>query len=318
MASLKTSLGSTPAALVLVCLALVAEGAHAADPTIPECLAASEGSRLQRRQHKLRAARTQLLICSASSCPADIQNECALRMAEANTALPTIVFDVKDPGGRDLLDVRVAMDGEFLAEGLDGSALPVDSGAHEFTFEAPGQLPLKKGFVVREGEKNRYERITLIPTEPAPSEVREPPPLMPTQQSLPAAVVPKTSGSNPEHAGARDGSGARRVWSLGLIGAGVVGLGVGAGFGLQAMSKHGEANKACPGQTCSDQNGVNLWNQAVTAGTVSTVGFIVGAVAMTGGVLLWTTDRSSANKARVSGRTQVGLGLGSVQLRGSW
>ena len=46
------------------------------------------------------------------------------------------------------------------------------------------------------------------------------------------------------------------------------------------MSKHDSANTACPAQQCPDKNGVDFWSQAVSAGNVSTVGFVVGTVGL--------------------------------------
>ena len=68
------------------------------------------------------------------------------------------------------------MDGQPIAERLEGTALSIDPGAHTFTFETAGQANIEKQFVVHEGEKDRRERIvfgapmvTAAPTpRPAP------------------------------------------------------------------------------------------------------------------------------------------------------
>jgi len=91
------------------------------------------------------------------------------------------------------------------------------------------------------------------------------------------------------------------------------GIGVGAGFGLAAMSRHDDAQKVCP-HACADQHGVDLWNSAHTAGTISTVAFIAGGVALAGGAVLWLTGRNETGAPP----TQVTLGPGTLGLRGSW
>jgi hypothetical protein len=138
--------------------------ARAADPTTGECLTATESSLNLRNAHKLRDARSKLLICSASSCPADIRTECVRRMAEVNAAIPGIVFDAKDAAGNDLVAVTVTMDGHTLTERLEGTAISIDPGPHKFAFATTGQPRVEKQFVIREGEKNRRERILFGPT----------------------------------------------------------------------------------------------------------------------------------------------------------
>src|SRR5882724_3225978 len=64
--------------------------ARAADPTIAECLAASDASLKLGTDHKLQAERAQLLVCSASSCPSDIRKECLSRVEEVNAAIPSL------------------------------------------------------------------------------------------------------------------------------------------------------------------------------------------------------------------------------------
>ena len=110
---------------------LLAEGvAHAADPTKAECLAASSASLQSAADHKLRLERSQLFVCASTTCPAVVRKECLSRIDEVSAQIPTIVFEVKDGGGNELSAVKVTMDGEVVAEHLDGSALPLDPGNH--------------------------------------------------------------------------------------------------------------------------------------------------------------------------------------------
>ncbi len=134
----------------------------AARPKTVECLDASEGSLTLGDVHKLRAERSLLLVCAAVGCPTDIRKECAARVAEVSDQIPTIIFAAKDASGGDLSAVKVTMDGELLAERLDGTALATDPGEHRFRFEMAGQPPLEKKLVMHEGEKDRREVIVLI------------------------------------------------------------------------------------------------------------------------------------------------------------
>ena len=53
------------------------------------------------------------------------------------------------------------MDGEPLADRLEGTAVSVDPGEHTFTFEAPGYAVATKRLMILEGQKDRREAVTL-------------------------------------------------------------------------------------------------------------------------------------------------------------
>ncbi len=299
-----------PQIILATCLSWVAVGArpvHAADPTTGECLSANEASLNARSQHKLRDARANLLKCAAPSCPADVRDECTRGVNEINAALPTIVFEAKDASGADLVAVKVTMDGELLSDHLDGTALVVDPGAHTFSFEAPGQPKVQKQLVVQEGEKDRHERVVLgtaaatTPVGPATGDSTAPGAML--------ASSPSGAAGGPPF-----GLGGQRIGALVAAGVGVVGLGLGIGFGLDSRSKHDSAMQVCPDPKCpAGSNGADLWNQAISAGNISTAAFIVGAVGLAGGAALWFTGKPES-----SGGTTVGLGPGTLQMRGSW
>lgn len=276
--------------------------AAAADPTMADCLAASDGSIALRNEHKLRAARQQLLVCAAASCPADIRVECSRHVDEVNAAIPTIVFEAKDQSGNDVSAVKVTMDGQPLAERLEGTAISLDPGEHSFTFQAFGQPTIEKQFVILEGQKGRRETVSFGTGAPAAAGG---PPASPEAQPGAVSAVPAERSPQGD---------AQRISGLVVAGIGVAGLGIGALFGVQAMSKRDDAIHACPNQ-CASQDGVNLWHDAKTAGNVSTAAFVIGGVALAGGAALWfTAPRSSSQKASL----QVGLGPGAVQVKGGF
>ena len=276
--------------------------ASAADPTIAECLTANDKSISLRNEHKLLAARKELLVCAASTCPAEVRKECMRRIDLVNTSLPTVVLEAKDGAGNDLSAVKVTMDGDVLVEKLDGSSISLDPGAHTFTFEVAGQPPLTKQLVIREGQKDRREVL---------------------QFGAPAAATPATgpvakAGPNPAIETSVDrvsssAGGTQRIVALVAAGVGVAGVGVGTIFGLQAMSKHSDASAKCPG-ACSDQAGVELWNDARSSGNISTIAFAVGGVGLVTGAILWFTAKTPSHTTAL----QADIGPGSVQIRGSW
>jgi hypothetical protein len=280
---------------VALSLLLSAADALAGDPTTVDCLSASEKSISLRTDHHLRSARAQLLVCASSNCPADIRKECTRRVDDVNTAIPTIVFGAKGPTGSDLTLVKVTMDGEVITEKLEGTAVSLDPGEHTFTFEAAGLPVLTKKILVREGEKERREMVQLggAGAVAAPT---------------PASVAPVAPAAEPA---ASKGLGTQKTVALVVAGVGVAGVAVGGIFGGLSMSKHGEAQTACPNAGCPTQAGVDLWNSARTDGNISTIAFIAGGVLVAGGAVLWFTAKKPAAPT-------VGLGPGSLTLREVW
>jgi len=283
-------------------LLLAGGGARAAAPTTAECLAASDASLKFDSEHKLRAERSQLLVCAAPQCPAEIRKECVSRVDEVNAEIPTLILQAKDASGADLTAVKVAMDGEVLADRLEGTALSVDPGEHTFTFEIAGQSPLSKTLLIQQSQKDRREVVTFGPPT-APGTV-------PAMAHVPAAGAP--TAASPAEGGHALASAKILALAAGVIG--VAGLGVGTAFGLSAMSKRNDAQSVCP-NLCADQSGVNKWSDAASAGNISTIGFVGGGAAVAGAVVLWLTAPSGSSAGPTA---QVGFGPGALRLRGTW
>jgi hypothetical protein len=273
--------------------------ARAGDPTTLDCLTANESALTLRNQHALRAARAQLLMCSAASCPADVRNECIRRVGEVNEAMPTIVLEAKDASGHSLIAVTVKMDDELLAPRLEGTALSIDPGPHTFTFAVAGQAPIEKPLLILEGEKDRRERVVF-------ESVGKPEPAR-TLDASDLAASPLTGGG-PSRLGVQ------RTVGLALASAGVVALGVGATYALVAISRRDTASAACPDR-CTDPSGVDLWNRARSAGDVATIAFVAGGAAVVGGVAVWLLARP---RAEPPPRAQLGFGPHSVGVLGQW
>jgi hypothetical protein len=279
-------------------LLLMPRPADAADPTTADCLQANNSSVALRNDNKLRAARDQLLVCAAKSCPADIRKECLRLVDEVNVSMPTIIFEAKDAAsGADISAVTVSMDGQPLVERLEGTAVVIDPGSHTFRFETAGQPPVEKPFVIHQGEKGRLERIAFGEAPPPP------PPQLKVEELPPPLPTPSETGL-----------GTQKILAIVAGGVGVAGVGLGSVFGFVAISKKNDAQKACPDQ-CIDQSGVTKWSDAKTAAQVADVAFIVGGVALAGGAVLWFTAKHESRDAR---GVAAGIGPGSLQLKGIW
>jgi hypothetical protein len=142
-------------------LVVPAGGMARADSPTAICIDAHERALELRHRSRLSASREHWLMCAAEACPDDIRNECARGVTEINAAMPTILFEARDASNNDLSEVAVTMDGRPLLSRLEGTAIVVDPGEHEFEFRSPNLPSAHTRLVIREGEKGRRERVNL-------------------------------------------------------------------------------------------------------------------------------------------------------------
>jgi hypothetical protein len=281
---------------VLAAAVAMASGARADDTDA--CISASEIAVAMHKTDKLIDERTSLSICAASTCPDAVSSSCQRRLALVQQAIPSVIFFAKDGSGHDLAAVKVTIDRAPYADHLDGSAIVLDPGEHEFRFEVEGQPPVVERLVLHSNEQNRREIVTIGAASASPS-----PLATPTETGVPTANA-STSGGQTERA-------------IGLVvgGVGALGLIAGAIAGALAISAHSAYEKDCgsnvgaPAGFCNAA-GVRGESDAATKGTVATVAFIAGGVALaTGaGLFLFAPKGSSAPR--------VGLGPGNLWLQG--
>ena len=271
---------------------LVASSAMAAPPmSKQECAAANEGAQDLRRAGKLREARTQLALCTATSCPGPIRDDCAQRLKEVEAALPTVILEAKDAGGHDLSAVHVTMDGGPLLDKLEGTPVVLDPGEHRFVFEAEGFRSAEETVVLRERERDRPIRVVLQS------------PARPRQEG------PATAPAEENHT--------QSALGLSLGAAGVVGLIVGTVFGFIAKSTYDNAvQNQCGGDPtgCTAQ-GAQDGRTAHSQAMVSTAAFIGGGALLAGGALLFFTAPKSGDVSVSPAAASGGAGLA---VRGRW
>jgi hypothetical protein len=282
-------------------LLLLAPAIAHAEPNKDQCIDANTRAQDLRRAEKLIEAREALRLCAAVSCPKVVREDCTNRLDDLDAILPSITFEAKDGAGRDLSAVTVTIDDKPFVDRLDGSAVELDPGEHTFNFEAAGLPPTALKLVIHEADRGRRESVTIGPP-PARPEAR--------QEEQRALRPPPTAQAKPR-------LGTQRIVALTAGGVGVGGVVLGSIFGAIAMSKKSDAQKACP-NACADQNGVNAWSSAKSAGNVSTVAFIVGGVGLAGGAVLWFTAKPEKVEGTDAKGVRVGIGPGSIQLKGTW
>jgi len=217
----------------------------------------------------------------------------------------------------DIAGLEISRGGAPVSRPLWNIPVPVDPGEHVIEARAPGYKAFSQA--IRVGDQGAIAAVRVPPLESDGSAVAPAEP--PAQTSTPSAPVAdgtvNTTVDTPLEAAADDGSG-RRTLALVVGGVGVVGLGVGAFFGLRAMSKNSDAEDLCDGSHCFAE-AEDLTDQAKNAALISNIGFGVGAAALIGGaVLYFTAPKAETTTARWQVTPVAGTRGGSLLLRGAF
>jgi hypothetical protein len=203
-----------------------------------------------------------------------VRQDCAQRLEELTHAIPTLVLEAKDAAGNDLGSVRVTMDGKAFADRLDGNAVSVDPGEHQFTFQADGYESLDKTVVVRIAEKDRVVRVVLNRAGAGAASASASGP--PARRAAVSATATASASPPPSTETPSRGMPGTAWVSFGV---GAAGLVVGAIFtGLWASAKSsGDAACGTPG-TCTTST-ANHWESMQRNDSIGLgVGFGVAAV----------------------------------------
>lgn len=121
------------------------------------------------------------------------------------------------------------------------------------------------------------------------------------------------SATQPDPAG-QEGAGldGQRIAAIVAGGVGVVAIGLGVGFGLHSIAKGNDRDRLCPASEqalgCSPE-AKRAADAAITAGNLSTVGWVIGGVGLASAVVLWLTATE-----RSSSEASVSLGPGTLQV----
>lgn len=274
-----------------VAAAILFAASPAGATTKQECATAYEQTQALRGEGSLSAAREQALICSRDDCPRVIKVDCATWLGEIERSLPTVVFVVRDERGEEIADVRVTDGGKPLRDKLDGKAVPLDPGAHVLRFERESAAPIERKVMVHEGDKLLRVEASFAPAEtPADG---EPPP--------PPASAPRKGAP---------------VGAYVLGGAGFLGLGVAATFGILALRDRADLRETCAPR-CAQGEVDAIRTKLLVADITGGVGIAAIGVAT---VLLLTAPSGKEPKKDAAPRLEVGPTVGGafVGVRGAF
>ena len=205
-------------------------------------------------------------------------------------------------GDDDSAHLEIRRDGVAVQDAELGSPIPVDPGEHVIEAVAPGKQPWSSKVQVTDAAKVAVDipKLQANGEQPEAAATAAKPVVTTTPENAPPALD-KPTGS------------AQRTTGLVFGGIGVVGIGLGAFFGLQASSKWSDAKSKCTDYPygCGAE-GTDLRASAHSQGTVSTVAFVAGSALLATGVVLYLTAPSKKESVALS------FGPGSAFVQGSF
>jgi hypothetical protein len=213
-------------------------------------------------------------------------------VAAIEPSLSRVTINVPPAAAKDALEIR--FDDTIVGRAAWGVAMPADPGTHQVRVSAPGTKTWQTTIEV--GAKNDSKQVIVPVLEDA-------------------KAAPTAGGRFDGELSTTASSSKTAAYVIG--GLGIVSLGVGAVFGVQAISKSKEAKDACT-STCAASD-VDTMNQAKTAAWISNVGVGLGLVGI--GVGAYLLFKPSSAEQRV-GSTEVvplvGANGGGVLVQQSW
>jgi hypothetical protein len=209
---------------------------------------------------------TQIADQAAAAKLPDREKVARGRAESLRLRLPHMIVVVpKDVASTPGLEIKA--DGRVLGAAMFGTSLPVDAGAHTVAVSAPGRRTW-------ETTAQASESATMTVTIP---QLQEEPVVGPIATGT-GQPVPASPGWSGRHTG-----------GVVVAGLGLVGIGIGAVFGMDATGKHADSKAACPSRTGCSARAIELEDQAKGSATGSTVAMIAGGAALAGGAVLFLT-----------------------------
>jgi hypothetical protein len=262
-----------------------------------ECAQAFNQGQKLLKSGRLVAARQRFVACSQQTCPRVLNEDCVKSIEQIEQRAPTVIFEAHNSRGADVADVKVSEKDVVLTERLDGQAMTLDPGVHDFHFDHQGQR-VDQQIVLREGDKLRH--VPLVFDRVPPPASSAPPPV-----SASASAPPPDASSE-------------RSLTPGVIVLGSVGL-VASVLGLYLDVK-GRSDLSTLRSTCApgcDPASLDSVKSKLRGGDIS---LAIGLAALGGATLVYflgqpdhpSTDTTAAQTRPALGLTPVAGGaLGS-------
>jgi hypothetical protein len=279
-----------PLPLIAFLVSLIAFEARA-DET-ETCIRGAEQGYQLKRENKLVAAKQLLQNCAGATCPSALAPSCVEWLAEVEAALPSVVIDARDTTGANVQNLAVFVDGKPIASQLDGTAIAIDPGPHQFRFELGG-VAQTQNVLILAGEKNRKIAVAFAgqgPDGPVADRAKKP------RFSRAPAIVALVLGG--------------------------ISFDVAAVTGIIALVQKAELDDVCPTRQTCPASAADTVELARSSSIASTVALPLAGVGLGLGVLLWALSNPPAPSESVARSSPVSVeamfGFGSAGIRGSF
>jgi hypothetical protein len=184
--------------------------------------------------------------------------------------------------------VVIKRNDEMIDAATFGSRLPIDPGDYVVTAEAAGHITFRTSALVKPDGAD--VKIDIPPLTLEPKEVSETlPPLKLTPAPPPLPQEPPKTSST------------RRTVGFVTGGAGLAALGVGAAFGVMALSSYAKADDACPTHVDCPQQVAVRHDRAVTQAWVANIGMGAGIASLAASSYLLFLAPSKAKTGSAEG-----------------
>jgi hypothetical protein len=231
-------------------------------------------------------------VASAHAAYASLLDDAAAAGDDRRAAIARAMLEALEPriprlaihleAGVDPLSIEIWLDGELLDPGALGAALPVDPGRVTLAASAEGATPWTHELELAEGE-TRALVIPRLEVQAAPPEPALAPPAGPPR-------APPTRYAQSENL-------AQRWVGYSALSGGALSVAAGGGFSVRAIRKHRRLGELCPAPCdAPGDDAARVRDQRDGAATVATGLIGVGLVAITGGMVLWSTSPRASRR----------------------
>jgi hypothetical protein len=265
----------------------------------------------------------------ATNAPKAFQNaqkEAQKELDELEPRIPYVTVQVEGAGAQ---TVSVTQNGAAIPPALIGVPRPVDPGEHEFQALTESLASRPQKVVVAE----RARQTVSLKLEPRSAVAAPPVAATPTatpETTGPAPGPTATPGVPGDQQPPADTGSRKTVLLVGSIAGfavGVGGIAMGIAFSGKASDKDEEADQLCQSRAdaqgrCDERDKPQidaLDDDASSARTMATVGYVVGGVGIAaGGTLLVMYLGSKPKAAALGPRLEPVIGLGSLGVKGTF
>jgi hypothetical protein len=273
---------------------------------------AKRGQLVEAAEHYIQAGRLSPSQGSEQTVQEQAQKDAARELSELSPRIPKLVITVE---GARADEITLTVDGKPLSTALLGEEQPLNPGAHAIRGTRTGET-VEQPVTLAEGQAQALVlHFQTRAAGPAVAPVAAPG-AAPAAAAAPAPIAPAPAAAPSAPHGSSGGNKTLAYVAFAVGGAALVTGGI---TGALAISKRSalDDNPACTDGKCSSSIRGEI-DSFRTMRTVSTIGFVAGAVCAGAGVVLWLTSSSEQNDGRDAARLGLRFTPNAVSMTGSF